>query len=156
MAAGTQTFSTPVTASKEANLASLADNALKVIDVIDNSSVLAFDYEIEIKAKLAAAGVDTVAGAVNVYVCVSKDGTLYTDNIDETSDADQSAGVKNAFSMFRLTADVNSQQIYIVASIVASIGWCPEYFLIAVENASGASFLGTDYAASHKAFGPTA
>src|SRR4051812_2533867 len=94
------------------NLASLANNAAKVIGFIDNSSNLGDDLEIDFQATLNSAGV-SATGSIELWLLKSPDNTAgsYTDGIDVTSTSDISASLKGALLVKTCIANATSQVV---------------------------------------------
>lgn len=87
---------TLVALSKVANLDSLPSGQMKVIGVFDLSSSGPFrDVECGVIRATAATGTFVAADQLEIYIAVSEDGVVYTDNIDVTSDADQAAKLED-------------------------------------------------------------
>lgn len=128
-------------------LASLANNAARESDAINNESDLAFDVEIYLAIKLA---VGAPAGDKKIYLYAygSVDGTNYTDNATGVNAAITLRSPTNLYRIAEIATPDSGAVTYkgIIASIANSMGGgvLPSKWGIVVENKTGLAFDATE------------
>lgn len=144
MAVRTLNYGTRTAFGTLTNLNSLANNAAKVLQHVDNAtSVKAIDYEFWLEITLAATGV-SATGTIEVYALegqVSGAGDT-TDGIDMAtpSTADLAASIKNAKLLEVLAANANNQVVRFMGRLLDYIANVPNFWGLLIVNKSGAAF----------------
>lgn len=135
------------------NLTALPSGYARSLGIIGSAGVQYYDDNIAPLQVRSGPGANNI-GAISLYLIVSEDRVIWTDGIDPTSTADQSAKIIKA----RLISSFNNvapSTVYVFDgwSVFTSfdMGYMPTFWSVVVLNQSGGSFdpTASNFSAKH-------